>query len=97
MPTAESTPSPSAFAPAAEPLIQAFVTALAAEYGDGLSAILLYGSFLRGKRDTVLDFYVLLDSYTALPNAAERIANRLLPPNVYHLRLTHAGTEVAAK
>ena len=37
-------------------------------YGQGLQAVLIYGSYLRGKRDTLLDFYVLLDSYAALPS-----------------------------
>ena len=35
-------------------------------YGRGLLAVLIYGSYLRGKRDTLLDFYVLLDSYRPL-------------------------------
>ena len=36
-------------------------------YGQGLLAVLIYGSYLRGKRDTLLDFYVLLDSYRSMP------------------------------
>ena len=36
-------------------------------YGQGLLAVLIYGSYLRGKRDTLLDFYVLLDSYQSMP------------------------------
>ena len=37
-------------------------------YGQGLMAVLIYGSYLRGKRDTLLDFYVLLDSYRSMPH-----------------------------
>lgn len=74
------------------------VNALRARFGDGLAGVLLYGSYLRGKRDTVLDFYVLLDDYRALPGGwPARLANRLLPPNVYHLRCALHGHDLAAK
>lgn len=66
-------------------------------FGDSVCAILLYGSFLRGKRDTVLDFYVLLDDYSALSSRCAAIGNRVLPPNVYHLLTTIDGQECAAK
>ena len=38
-----------------------------APYGGGVLAVLIYGSYLRGRRDTLLDFYVLLDSYRFMP------------------------------
>ena len=43
-----------------------FCESLQKKYGDSVLAIVLYGSWLRGQRDTVIDLYVLLDSYKAL-------------------------------
>ncbi len=75
-----------------------FVDKLREKHGDAVQAILLYGSYTRGERDTVLDFYVLFDRYdTALNSAVQRTANRILPPNVYHLSLDAAGASRAAK
>jgi hypothetical protein len=54
-------------------------------YGEGLVAVLIYGSYLRGKRDTLLDFYVLLDSYQAMPKRWHGWLAKLLPPNVYQI------------
>ena len=51
------------------------VDQLRGRYGPGLLAVLIYGSYLRGKRDTLLDFYVLLDSYAqTLAGRARQIA-----------------------
>lgn len=77
-------------------VLDAFVAHFETRFGAQLQAVIAYGSYLRGKRDTVLDFYVLLDSYAALPRVAG-IANRLLPPNVYHLMVDIAGTPHSAK
>ena len=79
-----------------DPTLAAFVASFQARYGAQLMAVLAYGSYLRGKRDTVLDFYVLLDGYAALP-ALAGFANRLLPPNVYHLALGAGAARQAAK
>ena len=79
-----------------DPLLAAFVTRLRARFGTHVQAVLLYGSYVRGKRDTVLDFYVLLDNYAALPRW-HAWANRVLPPNVYYLTVTHDAAEIAAK
>ena len=79
-----------------DPTLAAFVAHFAACYGAHLVAVLAYGSYLRGKRDTVLDFYILLDSYSALPSVAG-FANRLLPPNVYHVTLGSGEARQAAK
>ena len=81
---------------AIDPMLAAFVASFQARYGRQLMAVLAYGSYLRGKRDTVLDFYVLLDGYAALP-ALAGFANRLLPPNVYHLTLGAGAARQAAK
>lgn len=75
-----------------------FRDALRERHGTGVAAIVLYGSYVRGQRDTVLDFYVLLDGYPgALPGLLERAANRALPPNVYHVTLEADGRRLAAK
>lgn len=68
-----------------------------ARYGKGLLAVLIYGSYLRGKRDTLLDFYVLVDGYRSMPSAWQGWLARALPPNVYQI---HDGTppeEIRAK
>ncbi len=79
-----------------DPVLSAFVTQFEARFGTQLLAIVAYGSYLRGKRDTVLDFYILLDSYAAMPTLAG-IANRVLPPNVYHVTVEVAGVRQTAK
>ena len=55
------------------------------KHGDALLAILVYGSWLRGKRDTMLDFYVLVEDYHTLDSAWQGWMCKLLPPNVYHI------------
>lgn len=55
------------------------------KHGSALLAILVYGSWLRGKRDTMLDFYVLVEDYHSLDAAWQGWMCTLLPPNVYHI------------
>jgi len=55
------------------------------KHGPALLAILVYGSWLRGKRDTMLDFYVLVEDYHTLDSAWQGWMCSLLPPNVYHI------------
>ena len=66
-------------------------------YGEGLQAVLIYGSYLRGKRDTLLDFYVLLDSYRSMPSAWQGLLCRALPPNVYQIHHGSPPDEIRAK
>ncbi len=77
----------------AEPQVRALADTLRARFGDAIDAIVLYGSFTRGQRDTLLDLYVLLDDLSALP-AAQRIL-ALLPPNVYHVNVDGVRAKVA--
>jgi len=65
------------------------------KHGDALMAILVYGSWLRGKRDTMLDFYVLVEDYHTLDSAWQGWMCRLLPPNVYHIhhKAENTGTQ----
>jgi hypothetical protein len=66
-------------------------------YETGLLAILIYGSYLRGKRDTLLDFYVLLDSYGSIPKAWHGWLAKALPPNVYQIQHGSPPNEIRAK
>lgn len=55
---------------------------------DGVVAVLFYGSGLwkEPQRDTVFDFYVLVDSYLAFDaRRLHALFGRLLPPNAYYL------------
>ncbi len=73
------------------------VSAIRARYGDHLEAILIYGSYLRGKRDSLLDFYVLIDKFGAIPNLLQRWLARALPPNVFQIHCGEPPTEARAK
>ena len=77
--------------------LQPLISEIRAKHGASLLAILVYGSWLRGKRDTMLDFYVLLDDYSTLDSFWQGLMCRLLPPNVYHIHLQQGGDEQRAK
>ena len=66
-------------------------------YGSNLRAVLIYGSYLRGKRDTLLDFYVLLDNYRSMPRAWQGGLAMALPPNVYQIHHGSPPDEIRAK
>ena len=66
-------------------------------YGEGCLAVLIYGSYLRGKRDTLLDFYVLLDSYRSMPKVWQGWLAKMLPPNVYQIQHGTPPDEIRAK
>ena len=66
-------------------------------YGTGLLAVLIYGSYLRGERDTLLDFYVLLDSYRSMPKAWHGWLAKALPPNVYQIQHGSPPDEIRVK
>lgn len=84
-------------APALDDGVQALLDVIAARHGAALAAVLAYGSYLRGKRDTVLDFYVVLDDYRSLPLWQRPLA-WALAPNVYHIGASLAdGRTVRAK
>lgn len=65
--------------------LQSLVEEIRQKHGNALQAVLVYGSWLRGKRDTMLDFYVLVDDYRTLDSTWQGWLCRLLPPNVYHI------------
>ena len=73
------------------------VQAILQQHGESVQAILIYGSYLRGKRDTLLDFYVLLDRYAAMPSRWQAVLAWLLPPNVYQVHFGGPEGESRAK
>jgi hypothetical protein len=69
-------------------------------HGDGVRAIVLYGSCLRTGDDqfSLLDFYVLVDSYRRLGTSRLFAGlNALLPPNVYYARAAANDRTLQAK
>ena len=75
----------------------ALLLAIRERYGAGVCAILIYGSYLRGKRDTLLDFYVLLEDHAALQSSWQAGLAWALPPNVYQVRCGQPSGELRAK
>ena len=66
-------------------------------FGAGVQAILVYGSYLRGKRDTLLDFYVLLEDYAAMRSSWQAALAWMLPPNVYQVACGYPSNDARAK
>jgi len=66
----------------------------------GIAGVLFYGSWLRGGRlgEGMADLYLLVDDYThAFRSRWQALANWLLPPNVFHLKLRQGGKLLYAK
>jgi hypothetical protein len=87
----------------AHPAALALADAIRARHG-GIAAILFYGSCLRqpataaAPPDGILDFYVVVDRYRdAYPGRLLALANRVLPPNVFHVAASWRGEPVRAK
>ncbi|MGD8384971.1 MAG: hypothetical protein PVF89_06160 [Lysobacterales bacterium] len=77
--------------------LQALLGDIRRRHGETLAAVLVYGSWLRGARDTVLDFYALVDTYQSLDTRWQGLMCRLLPPNVYQIHQQIGDREVRAK
>ena len=78
--------------------LQILLTALQSRFGENLVAILLYGSYLRGSRDTLIDFYVIVDNYEeAFDSRLECWGAYLMPPNVYYLSKPFSDQKLHAK
>jgi hypothetical protein len=83
----------------AMPAALALARAICAERGDGIAAILFYGSCLRtGDTSGVLDFYVLVDDLRRHYGAGTLArATRLLPPTISFVEAPWDGGTVRAK
>ncbi|RST31938.1 hypothetical protein HMF7854_14650 [Sphingomonas ginkgonis] len=69
-----------------DPRVVAMAAAIAAEHGTASRAVLFYGSCLRERQldGLMLDFYLIVSSYReAYPRRWLRVANGLIPPNVF--------------
>ena len=80
-----------------DPLLTDLLNLIRQQYAASLAAVLIYGSYRRGKRDTLLDFYLLLDDYRELPRRWHGPACKVLPPNVYHIHIGQGAEAVYAK
>jgi len=60
-----------------------FAKKLQNKFDESTQAIVLYGSWLRGKRDTVVDLYVIVDSYKYLDSPLDKVLTNFFSPNVY--------------
>lgn len=80
--------------------VAAIAEAARARHGNGVAAVLAYGSALRERGDAakMVDLYLLVDGCgEAGQGRWLALANRLLPPNVYYLEIDHAGAKVRSK
>jgi hypothetical protein len=76
------------------PMARALVEGIRARFGPDLYGVLYYGSCRRSDRpEGLLDFYVVVDGYSAMTGAEAFLLN-VLPPNVYYLEVPF-GTERA--
>jgi hypothetical protein len=85
----------------AHPAALALADAIRARHG-AIAAVLFYGSCLRqpaaAPPEGVLDFYVVVDRYPdAYAGRLLALANRVLPPNVFHVATDWGGQPVRAK
>ena len=70
-----------------DPRVSAVAAAIAAKHGQASRAVLFYGSCLREKQldGLMLDFYLIVSDYSAAyPRRWLALANRQIPPNVFH-------------
>ena len=80
--------------------IVAIAEAARARHGTGIAAVLGYGSCLRegDDRGKVVDLYLLPDDYRSVyGNPLLRVANALLPPNVFYLETAFEDRTVRCK
>jgi hypothetical protein len=80
--------------------VKAIAEAARLQHGDGIAAILFYGSCYRDGtvEDRLVDLYLLADDYRRVhTNRLSAWANALVPPNVYYLETAAEGETVRAK
>jgi hypothetical protein len=72
-----------------EPRVNGVAEAIAARHGAASRGVLFYGSCLRQRQldGLMLDFYLIVSDYgVAYPKRWLALANRLIPPNVFHFQ-----------
>lgn len=82
------------------PGLSVLTDALRSRFGQGLKAILLYGSCLHNDNitDGVVDLYVLVDNYRdSHQQRLLQILNAILPPNVFYLEVQNQGHTLRTK
>ncbi len=82
------------------PAISAIAEAARLRHGEGILAVVFYGSVRRDHFDEgrIVDLYLLADSYRSLHAGwFARRMNAALPPNVYYLEVPFEGRRVRAK
>jgi hypothetical protein len=84
------------------PVVLAMAEAVRDRHPDAALAVMFYGSCLRRPEsllaDSLLDFYLLVDDYErAYRDRLAAFANRILPPNVFYLEMSHGGTVLRCK
>ncbi|SLN76194.1 hypothetical protein [Oceanibacterium hippocampi] len=82
------------------PGVDGLADAAVARHGSAIVAVLLYGSCLRDRivEGRMLDFYLICDGYRSVHrNPLMRLANWLVPPNVYYIEGDFDGIRVRAK
>jgi len=79
------------------PQALALLEAIRARFGRDLYGVLYYGSCRRSMApEGLLDFYVVIDGYSAM-TGFETLLLRVLPPNVYYLEIPFEGGRARCK
>jgi len=77
------------------------VDSICERHGDGVLAVLFYGSCLRDQTtepDGLLDFYVFVEHYGAFYRSRlAALSNAILPPNVLHMRIGEGDDALRTK
>ena len=82
------------------PALMAAATAARDRFGQGVLAVIVYGSCLRDGEDRgrLVDLYVLVDRLASVHRSPlMRLLNHLVPPNVYYQECRHEERVVRAK
>lgn len=82
---------------ATDPAVSALLEVVHTRFRSNVAAVLVYGSYLRGARDTLIDLYVLLDRYHPTIPRWEAFLGAALSPNVYHLKTSSHDTNQLQK
>lgn len=84
---------------AVSPAVRSFAASVARQLPTPPLGVLFYGSMLRKEDpDGILDFYVVTETGSDVPGGAVmRLANRLLPPNVFYSEHCYEGQVYRAK